>query len=279
MRIKGSHVYNSQNNRRIIVERLTRVKKKHQKKAPGGLSLASMATRDRVLALVPTAQARRVAGHTIADERDGNVIRVIPDSYFVIRADGEHTARISSARSSEGAAWHSAKWRLTEYDGRAWSILTTHPQAEADVLEYLAELGIEAYAPNEVVWQNGPQRRRAVTRPLLPGYVFAVINPEQIHQSRSAGVSGVLDGVCAVADLAEFVVSLREAETAGEFDHTFRQGKTLKLGQKVRVIKGSWVNEMGVLSKMKGEKRAEIMVHAMNREIPVSVALDELEAA
>ena len=57
----------------------------------------------------------------------------------------------------------------------SWTILLTTPQSEFRVRDELIERGASAVVPVEFRWSRG-ETKRPMRRPVIPGYVFAVID-------------------------------------------------------------------------------------------------------
>lgn len=247
----------------VRIDQMT--KKRSHKKVKTGMNPAACEARDHALSIMPNA-----------------VIHRLGESVFVmdVREVGTSTigARVSSPAPNEGSAWLSAAWRLREYDGNVWTVVTTKPSSDREVVVAYKELEITAYAPMETVWRN-TTKRTAVRQPLLPGYVFAVIKPERIREAAHAGSTGKLAFTGRDIDLAEFVASLQAAERAGVFDHTFGQGKTFEVGQSVKIINGPYIGKIGAITRMKGSKKAAILLDLYGGKWPADVELSKLQAA
>jgi hypothetical protein len=100
-----------------------------------------------------------------------------------------------------------------------WTVIVCEPQREQKLRAALADAGREAFAPTYTAWKPKFGRHGKVTRPLIQGYVFAIIEPHEIHDYHSEGAVRLLP-TCArsATRLAGIIEDWREAVDAGLFD-------------------------------------------------------------
>ena len=150
-----------------------------------------------------------------------------------------------------------------------WRLLYVRPQSENRYHANLAERGLAAYVPKEVVWRGLGVRRQPAPRPLLPGFVFADLTDEQLadvgHLAEVLYIIRAGDRPAVVP--SGFLDKLREAEARGTFDKTRkdvrrakRAGKPLKAGERFEVLDGAWKGHVGQIARATGTKRAEIIL-------------------
>lgn len=101
----------------------------------------------------------------------------------------------------------------------SWSIIITAPQREKRLAHALNKSGYPAFLPLRRTWRHSYGRSSVTGRPLVPGYVFAVIPPQDIHAFHFEGASHLLVipiGMQETVDLG--VLAWQIAEKYGEFD-------------------------------------------------------------
>lgn len=167
-----------------------------------------------------------------------------------------------------------------------WQIVQVRAGAEMRVMDALSEHKIEVYAPMETRWRRVRGRKRRHSLPYIRGYVFATLSKEigpLLHNIE--GATGlVIVPRLAQPEVQDFIDKLKEAEANGDLDHT---GKTLSFepGAHVRVTKGQFRGAVGAIIRLKGERRAEIMLAylgsalgEMTSELEKLELIDEEEA-
>lgn len=174
-----------------------------------------------------------------------------------------------------------------------WSVVWTHPSAEAKVAADLGRIGFTPFLPMQARWrelprrmcEKGKPRRERVERPLMPRYVFVGFDPErQLRHwiGEVVGVSDVIhaDGACQ-ARLAASVSDLEAAHGRGDYDDTLRKAKALAtvasemVGKPVRVA--APFDAAGIVVATRG-RRVEVEVGKRRLVVPVEAVQAE-EAA
>jgi len=73
-----------------------------------------------------------------------------------------------------------------------WSIIITAGSREKRLAAALKEAGVETFLPLKRTWKGKFARHAEIRRPAVPGYVFAVIQPHQIHAFHADGAVRLL---------------------------------------------------------------------------------------
>lgn len=166
-----------------------------------------------------------------------------------------------------------------------WRLLYVRPQSENRYHANLAERGLTAYVPKEIIWRGLGHRRQPAAKPLLPGYVFADLTdeqladvahlPEVIYIVREGDRPGVVP--------ARFINGLRDAEAKGEWDRTRKErqrakryGKPLSEGEAFEVITGPWAGHAGTIAKPLGSKRAEVVLSLFGHDFTVTMSFADM---
>lgn len=176
---------------------------------------------------------------------------------------------------------------------RAWNILRVAPHLERRVRDTLAEAGLQVYVPIETRWPRGYQRMtkaekmraRPITRPLIPGLVFALLpDDESLDIARSNKAAKLLkDGEGLVKVRALDIGAMVLFEACHAFDETWapprpRRGKRAKApnsrwkgGERVKITEGLFAGFFGEVLRANREDRIEVLVTLFGRATPAEV--------
>lgn len=185
---------------------------------------------------------------------------------------------------------------------RAWNILRVAPHMERRVRDTLAEAGLQVYVPIEKRWPRGfhrmtraeKMRARPLTRPLIPGLIFALLpDDESLDIARANKAAKLMnDGEGPVKVRALEVGSLILFEAFHAFDETWtppgvrrgkRRGKGAvsrwKSGQRVKVTEGPFAGFLGTIMRADRADRIEVLVSIFGRTSPAEMDEDWVEEA
>ncbi|MDB5448404.1 MAG: antitermination protein NusG [Phenylobacterium sp.] len=173
-----------------------------------------------------------------------------------------------------------------------WNILCVSPRMERKVEETLRDAGLQVYVPVETY--RRPRSWKNLTRPLMPGYLFA-----QLADDRSLDIARANHAVRRVMCQegrpvrvdAIVIGSIILAEACGEFDQTWNAPAPLKdksrgrrptksvwrKGQRVRVVGGPFAGFLAEIVKADRADRIETFVTIFGRVTPVELHEDMLE--
>lgn len=175
-----------------------------------------------------------------------------------------------------------------------WHVAYALPHKEARIVSDIIDMGGDAYCPMECIWRRTTKGRRAVYRPMVPGYVFFSLGSTDFPSIRA--VSGVRAFMCSVnsqgekapvivppyRDGTQFVDVMRQREESGDFDRTKAKGKALRVGGAVRVTGGPFMGWVGQLMACPpGARRVRILLDAIGGGVrtPAMINVDLLETA
>lgn len=188
-----------------------------------------------------------------------------------------------------------------------WNILRVAPNMERRVRDTLAEAGLQVYVPVETRWPKGYRlmtkaeklRAKPITRPLVPGLVFAVLPDDDainlVNENKAARLLKAGDGPLKVR--AQDIGVLAFWEACHEFDETWapplrrngsKRGRRKKDhnarwkgGERVKVTHGPFAGLFGEVLRASREDRVEVLMTIFGRETPAEVEegwLEELAA-
>src|SRR6266404_2246174 len=157
-----------------------------------------------------------------------------------------------------------------------WYAIYTCSRHEKVVAKGLALREIEAFLPLYRTWHRWKDRRKQVELALFPSYVFVRIADHQ--QLRVLQVPGVLSLVSfhgKPAPLPE-----REIDTlrSGLENHLNAEPHSyLRVGQRVRVVRGPMAGAEGIILRKKEKIRVVISIDVLMRSIAVEIDGADLE--
>jgi transcriptional antiterminator RfaH len=149
---------------------------------------------------------------------------------------------------------------------QTWYVFRAASRGEAKAAEHLQELGFDRHVPMETRWHRNKKGREPKDRPLIPGYVFVAIRPDQsVYAALQAdGVSSVLGfGGEAKPISAGFVNELKARQAAGEFDRTSAKRFRLKPGDEARVLHGPFRDQIGKLISVGDDGRVKLLLSGL----------------
>lgn len=175
-----------------------------------------------------------------------------------------------------------------------WVVAYTNPKREDDVARTLRRRAFAAYVPAMTV----TRRRRSVTRPLLPRYVFLGLRGRlTLYDLRETpGLEGVVRTGGQPSFVAPgLVAGLRLQEQAGLFDFTTEREAeraaraladsraarmaALPLGATVRLVQGPWRSFRGTVVEKLPPDRLRLGMTLFGRVFQVPVLLDDIDSS
>ena len=149
-----------------------------------------------------------------------------------------------------------------------WHALHTKYQHEKYVTDILAEKGFEVFCPTYAEVHRWKDRKKEVTIPLFPGYLFFANGLDRrIDLLSTPGVCAIVSFGNAPAIVPENEISaIRLAAAQRVEPHPF-----LKEGHKVRVKSGPLTGVEGILQRWKDSFRLVLSVELLGRSVAVEV--------
>lgn len=160
-----------------------------------------------------------------------------------------------------------------------WHVLRTSTRQEHKAVANLKEIGATPFLPCWTRWRRTSRIKERVRSPLIPGYMFALLEPHHlitIDKGYGAGVTGV-SGVFKRFDgqhrtlPAKTIEDLRIRETDGEFDKTRRTRPDPIAGSKVSIIGGQFQGFPAEFVKRRPDDRIELLFQICGRWSPLTL--------
>ena len=189
---------------------------------------------------------------------------VMENKYSIGEIEG--TGNMLSPQGSHGA---------TEADAAWWALYTRH-QHEKTVADMLSAKGFEVFLPLYSSMRRWNDRKKLISLPLFPGYVFVRggLN-RRLQVVTTPGVHMILyyGETVAVIPEAEIVAIRKTVEGPFRIEpHPF-----LKCGERVRVIRGSLQGVEGVLVRKKNLLRLILSVDMLAQSVAVEIDASDVE--
>lgn len=162
--------------------------------------------------------------------------------------------------------------------GQSWWVLYARHQHEKVVADMLASKSFEVFLPLYNSVRRWKDRRKVISMPLFPGYVFVrggldrrlqVLTTPGVHMILSHG-----EQVATIPDEEIQAVRRVVGSDLSTEPHPF-----LKCGERVRVKRGPLAGVEGILERKKGSFRLVLSVDAVNKSFAVEVEISDVEAA
>lgn len=168
-----------------------------------------------------------------------------------------------------------------EFHGSSrWYAVQTLPHMETTAETHLARQGFESFLPRIKVTRRHARKVETVRAPLFPGYGFVRLDLSR-HRWRSVnGTSGVA-GLVMACDRPQ---PIPHGTIEGLLDATDPEGVIdlhhgLKPGDPVRLVAGPFAGQIGVLIRLDGKARVEMLLSLLGGSIRLKVSRDALVPA
>jgi transcription antitermination factor NusG len=163
-------------------------------------------------------------------------------------------------------------------DNRQWYAVMTRPRHEKKVAEELKRRSVNSFLPLASAMHRWSDRRKLVSLPLFPGYVFVRITPTAENKVSVLRLGGVLHFV---GDKGHGTpISDNEIENVRAIlasDLALSHAPFLRVGQRVRVRGGALDGVEGILTEC--GRRLVVSVNAIQRSLSLTLDGFDVEPA
>jgi len=165
--------------------------------------------------------------------------------------------------------------QVHESAGFSWYALRTKHQHEKSVTNVLAEKGFEVFCPTYAEVHRWKDRRKEVTLPLFPGYLFFANGLERKVDLLST------PGVCAIVSFGNTPALVPQSEIeaiqlAMLSSRVLGPHPFLKEGDKVRLRSGPLAGIEGILQRRKDGYRLVLSIELLGRSVAVEVEQSDI---
>lgn len=154
-----------------------------------------------------------------------------------------------------------------------WYILYTFPNLEKNICKELTKKSVESYLPLRKVIRQRSDRRKEMSIPMFPSYVF--INTNEKDRFKLLNIRGVLkyvnfDGQPAKVSSDE-ILNIKKVEGSSCEIETH-----LLQGDQVMIVNGPLTGLKGKLFNKKGKERVGIHLNCINQSVSIEVGISSL---
>jgi transcription antitermination factor NusG len=165
---------------------------------------------------------------------------------------------------------------LSETHSRSWHALHTRYQHEKAVAQVLNNKGFEAFLPLYSAVRVWKDRRKALSLPLFPCYVFIHGGLDRKLQIlKTPGVHGIVEtagqpGVVSQAEIAAIQRALENSMAIEPYPY-------LQCGNRVKLRSGPLSGLEGILLRGRDRLRLVLSVEMLGRSVVVEVDISDVE--
>jgi transcription termination/antitermination protein NusG len=157
-----------------------------------------------------------------------------------------------------------------DHSNTEWCAVHTRHQHEKNVATLLSRQGFEVFLPTYTTTHMWSDRKKQITLPLFPGYIFLVDEAQRrLRVLSTPGVHAILTTgkVPAVIPSEEIAAIRRAVESPMRVQpHPF-----LKSGDAVRITSGPLAGLEGIVSREKGIFRVVLSIELLGRSAAVEI--------
>lgn len=166
-------------------------------------------------------------------------------------------------------------------DDRSWYAIHTRARHEKQIELRLRQAGVENFLPLVREVHRWSDRRKEVSLPLFPCYVFVRISPGPAQRLTILKIPGVLNFVGKTSGETPAIPEeeIERVRMVIQHEAPFFPCPFLREGQRVRIRGGVLDGLEGILSSHKGASAVVISVELIQRSLSVSIAGYDVEPA
>jgi transcription elongation factor/antiterminator RfaH len=158
-----------------------------------------------------------------------------------------------------------------------WYVVHTQPHREGRAQAHLADQGFRTFLPRHRKTVRHARKLKTVSAPLFPRYLFVVLDLGRDRWRSVNGTFGVLRLVSGEESPTPVPPGIVESMASGcGADGHLDLGKSLAIGDRVRVLAGPFADCIGKLSRIDGAGRVRVLLNLLGGEVPVSIAPEAL---
>ncbi len=171
--------------------------------------------------------------------------------------------------------------RFTVHGSQYWYAIHVKSRHEFRALERLTSAGIEAFLPVVERLQRWKDRKKLISFPLFPGYLFVHIRKiyeEMLGVLKTQGVVRFIGMTpCEPEPIPEEqIISLKKLVESKEALDPYPY---LKEGQRVRIKRGALAGVEGILAERKGQHLLVLSVDILRQGVSLKINASEVERA
>jgi transcription antitermination factor NusG len=190
-------------------------------------------------------------------------------------------AATTRERPSPLGAGDAAGARLALGAGERWCVAMTGLRKERVAAANLANQGLRSFLPQQLTTRRHARQLRTELAPVFPRYLFVILD---LKRSAWRSVNGTLGVQYLIADadrpiaVAPGVVEslIQSTDPSGALVY---QVEDVVVGGRVRLLAGAFAGSLGVLQRLDGPSRVQVLFELLGGSVRMSVARDSVAAA
>ena len=165
--------------------------------------------------------------------------------------------------------------------GERWYVATTSPHKERVAEANLAKQNYRSFLPIHLETRRHARKFKTVLAPVFPSYIFVVLD---VGRQRWRSVNGTLGVQRLIAD-GERPLAVAPGVVETLIQSSDRQGALtykvddLAIGDRVELVAGPFAGSLGILQRLDGEARVQVLLHLLGGVVKTTVARRMVAAA
>jgi transcriptional antiterminator RfaH len=178
-------------------------------------------------------------------------------------------------------AGHRAEVGLALKAGERWYVAMTSLRKERVASANLANQGLRSFLPQQLTTRRHARQLRTELAPVFPRYLFVILD---LERSAWRCVNGTLGVQHLIAD-AERPIAVAPGVVESLIQSTDPSGalvyrvEDVVAGARVRLLAGPFAGSLGVLQRLDGPSRVQVLFELFGGPVRVSVARDSVATA
>lgn len=162
-------------------------------------------------------------------------------------------------------------------DYRWYAVYTKH-QHEKKCADLLKQKSIEVYVPLYRSTRRWQDRKKVLSLPLFPSYVFLRSNLEgRLSILNTPGVFFIVGNARGACPVADADIASMQAMTKSRLP--IEPHPVLQSGDRVRIWRGPLVGVQGILTRVNNQDRLVLSIEPLQRAVSVEVNVADVEMA
>jgi transcription elongation factor/antiterminator RfaH len=171
--------------------------------------------------------------------------------------------------------------RFTLEPGERWYVAMTAPRQERLAAQQLDNQSYRNFLPLQLETRRHARKFATVLAPVFPRYIFIILDLERQRWRSVNGTFGVqrliTDGARPLAVAPGIVETL--VQSSDQRGALIYQADALAIGDSVRLVSGPFAGSLGVLQRLDGAGRVQILLALLGGPVKVIAAREMVAAA
>jgi transcriptional antiterminator RfaH len=161
---------------------------------------------------------------------------------------------------------------------RKWYVIRTRPRYEKKVFEQISSKGIEAFLPLIVTIRKWSDRKKKISIPMFPGYIFVFTDEEERIKAIQETV-GAIKYVFYRGEPA--VVSEKEIDSIklslNSSDRVKIENTIVSKGDSVKITGGTFTGLEGIVTELRGKFKITVNIIELSMSLSIVLHPDEVK--